>query len=254
MDWCDDDTLDDYGCSADCASARDGFSCVTGTLLIAATCEEVCGDGYKTVSEECEDQNTDNLDGCNSECFIEDGWTEATGTFNGKYKSTMNPICDDGITVDHPDEVCDDGPDNFGTGEGCLDDCSGENNGWHCSGGTLTQASTCVEECNDTYITRSEECEDKNTDDLDGCDSTCQLEEGWTHQVTDPGDGTDLSVFTPICGDDRRVSAEVCDDGDTADNIGCTADCQGMLDGWVCDGGDENTLDTCEGDCGDNFL
>lgn len=40
-------------------------------------------------------------------------------------------------------EICDDG--NAGDFEGCLDDCSGQYPGWHCSGGNSYNPSICVE-------------------------------------------------------------------------------------------------------------
>ena len=43
------------------------------------------------------------------------------------------PICGDGKLIS-PEEACDD-DDTDGTW-GCNSDCSGEVNGWHCSGGS----------------------------------------------------------------------------------------------------------------------
>lgn len=37
-----------------------------------------------------------------------------------------------------------------------------------------------------------------------------------------------------VCGDKFVVGLELCDDGNTADNIGCKSDCSGSLDGYDC--------------------
>lgn len=42
-----------------------------------------------------------------------------------------------------PGEVCDDG--NISDNKGCKFDCSGEINGWHCSGGNTYNPSICFE-------------------------------------------------------------------------------------------------------------
>jgi len=40
-----------------------------------STCVPVCSDGYTTTEEQCDDFNSVNLDGCDSTCLIEAGWT-----------------------------------------------------------------------------------------------------------------------------------------------------------------------------------
>ena len=68
------------------------------------------------------------------------------------------------------DEECDDG----GAAEGCLDDCSGEQEGWVCSN-TACGLSSCSEVCGDGVRTSGEGCDDGNTDDADGCSSSCTV-------------------------------------------------------------------------------
>jgi len=79
----------------------------------------------------------------------------------------FTPVCDDGLVV--AGETCD-----AGINEGCTSTCNGIDNGWHCTGGDTTTATICVEQCGDGYITTNEQCEDGNTNNLDGCDSTCK--------------------------------------------------------------------------------
>lgn len=50
---------------------------------------------------------------------------------------------------------------------------------WTCSGGDETQVDTCDPVCGDGVIVGSEACDDGDSDDLDGCSSTCTIESGW---------------------------------------------------------------------------
>jgi len=90
-------------------------------------------------------------------------------------------------------EICDDGI--AGDFEGCLDDCTGEYPGWHCSGGNQFNPSICLEQCNDGIITTSEDCEDGNVVNGDGCSASCLYEVGWDCTGAIP------DVCTPRCGD-----------------------------------------------------
>ena len=101
--------------------------------------------------------------------------------------------------------------------QGCLSDCTGEINGWHCSGGDHTQNDVCTEQCNDGYITINEQCEDGNIASSDGCSPTCQVETGWT---CSNNAAMTASTCEPICGDGLVVGSETCDDGDKTDGKG----------------------------------
>ncbi|MBK8156762.1 MAG: DUF4215 domain-containing protein [Streptococcus sp.] len=81
---------------------------------------------------------------------------------------------------------------------GCKPDCSGPLPGWHCFGGTSTNQDTCFELCNDGVITMSEQCEDGNIVNGDGCGASCTIETGWTC-TTAPVP----NACTPICGDGK---------------------------------------------------
>jgi len=67
-------------------------------------------------------------------------------------------ICGDGRK--QIDEVCDN--TNKNDNKGCLSDCSGQLDGWYCSGGTPTTATTCNTQCGDGIIIslNSEICDD----------------------------------------------------------------------------------------------
>ena len=114
-----------------------------------------------------------------------------------------------------------------------------------CTGGDTANPTVCTETCGHGVITTSEECDDGATIALDGCDSTCQFEDGWDWNTGSP---------IPICGDGKVVQGEVCDDGDNTDGRGCAADCSGDELGWTCSGGDLTTADSCVSTCGDYVI
>ena len=93
--------------------------------------------------------------------------------------------CDDTDASIHPGapEVCEDGVDQ---------DCDGNDEG-------------CV--CGDGVQEGSEQCDDGNTADGDGCSATCQIETG------------------PTCGNGLLEQGEECDDGNQLDGDTCSATC-----------------------------
>jgi cysteine-rich repeat protein len=95
-------------------------------------------------NEECDDDNTNNGDGCDSNC--------------------RNEVCGNGIT--QAGEACDDG--NSSNSDGCID-----GPGQACS----------IAVCGDGFLrtvgddpAQIEECDDGNTDNGDGCNSDCEFE------------------------------------------------------------------------------
>ena len=82
--------------------------------------------------------------------MIEAGWT-CPSTHGPPDQSTCSPICGDGIVVFS--EACDDG---LLDGKGCLNNCTGEINGYYCSGGTPTTPSVCTSHCGDGWIVDTE--------------------------------------------------------------------------------------------------
>ena len=59
--------------------------------------------------------------------------------------------------------------------------------------------------CGDGEVNNSEECDDGNLMDGDGCSVNCEID--------------------PICGNEHREEGEECDDGNLVDGDGCSADC-----------------------------
>ncbi len=91
--------------------------------------------------------------------------------------------------------------------------------------------------CGDGKVEGTEECDDGNLDDGDGCEDNC--------------------LPTPVCGNEIVEQGEVCDDGD---GDACSADCQEVTvkaecgnntveDPELCDDGNDVPGDGCEPDC-----
>jgi len=85
--------------------------------------------------------------------------------------------------------------------------------------------------CGDGFIDPGEECDDENLDDLDGCDSICDVEDGWNCV----GEPSDCTMGASVCGDGAIANGEDCDDADTAGGDGCSGNCD-VEPGWECHG------------------
>jgi cysteine-rich repeat protein len=196
----------------------------------------VCGDGIVEGTEQCDDNNTQNEDGCSSTCQIEScgdnivqaGLGEQCDDGNNASEDGCSALCNiefcgDNITQGGLGEACDDGnSDNF---DACKNDCStnvcndgfiftgieecdnGVSNGVcpaACSLSCMLNNCTSPLLCGNGVIDGTEECDDGNNVSEDGCSSTCQIES---------------------CGDNivQAGLGEQCDDG--ASNGACPLAC-----------------------------
>lgn len=256
------DNEDCLNCRADCGSCED--------IIDGA----ICGDGLKASTEECDDGNNMNGDGCSATCTIE-----------------VN-FCGDGMCVEQIGESCANCPFDCGecepienycgnnycdilvgeTCEICEDDCGICPTGPYCGDGLcnlLTECPNCVADCDSScefepvplcgdgilqevllgggssrFNERGgEECDDGNTEDGDGCSSDCLIE----------GDG-------PVCGNDIWEVDEECDDGNNQSGDGCSESClieaeesecgnDVLEEGEECDDGNTEDGDGCSSEC-----
>jgi cysteine-rich repeat protein len=165
---CDDgNSLDDDGCSKDC-TIETGWVCPVKS--------------YRPSSAKATDFPLSPVRGAvdgNGAAAQSDGVavTVSTRKFpqgNTPHKSLCHPICGDGIV--RGEEPCDD--DNTADGDGCSSICEVED-GWQCcrvaSGSSYVQATpttwstTLCTKCGDGKKLCSEECDDGNINDGDGC-------------------------------------------------------------------------------------
>ena len=225
---CDDSNLrSGDGCSEVCA-----FECCFERLLrpggstFTTRMTTRCGDGCWAGSEECDDGNSDDGDGCSSACKVERGWICLNSNCG---KDHCAPKCSDGRLG--ANESCDDGNDR--NHDGCSQDCHVEP-GFHAMGIIVASA------CGDGVWTGSEMCDDGNDRDNDGCSGSCVIEPGFICFNT--GLGSDRC--DSICGDGRRVGNETCDDGNEVDGDGCDGHCQ-IESLFRCRGGSGVAADYC---------
>jgi len=230
----------------------------------------VCGDGVVDRSEQCDDGNTVDGDGCSSTCQIEtpsparcgDGVVNGTEQCDaGGETSTCNADCTnsrcgDGTVNAHAGEQCDDG--NTVNGDGCSSTCRNEtpppsgcgdgvvNGTEECDGGgseTATCNTNCTtSRCGDSIVNTlaGEQCDDGNTVNGDGCSPTCQIETGGG------GGGGGGGGTTPVCGNGTIETNEQCDDGNTANGDGCSSTCQSEPGGPLCGNGVVEGTEECD--------
>jgi cysteine-rich repeat protein len=195
-----DTTTSPPTCKADCTPISNCLTCSysvgSGTLCLSCNdgyypngangCDPQCGDGKRVASEGCDDYNNANNDGCSSSCTVESGFY-CTDTFPNPstcsacvsfcitcsnhvsctacstdyaYNSTLN-ACTIDCTVVSQCLTC----DYFATITRCLT-C---NPGYHVDNST----NTCKTQCGDGWRTPDEACDDGNSNNGDGCSSTC---------------------------------------------------------------------------------
>jgi cysteine-rich repeat protein len=144
--------------------------------------------------------------------------------------------CGDGV-LDEQSEECDEGEGNDLLGA-CRIDC---------------QRARCGDGVRRTDVA-SEECDDGNSIEDDGCTSECTQQTGFEYL----SDSSGLSTCTPICGDGLVLTGEGCDAGPENDDQGdCTESCQPARCGdslvhrgvEQCDDGGETEGDGCSAAC-----
>eukprot|EP00347_Sterkiella_histriomuscorum_P024339 403331469 len=99
----------------------------------------------------------------------------------------------------------------------------------------------CKEVCGDGFNYGTFECDDGNTNNNDGCSSSCKVEQGYK---CSGGSSSTPDVCTEICGDGMSVGILACDDGNLIDNDGCSSTCT-VESGWYC----QTTADKSKSDC-----
>jgi len=221
----------------------------------------ICGDGFTSPSEECDDEGES--EDCDSDC-----------TF---------AICGDGIVNEPAGEQCDDAGAGTGT---CAANCTfatcGDgivNAGEECDGGG--ESATCntnctLAACGDSILNTSagEACDDGG--ESENCNADCTLAvcgdsivNTFAGEQCDDGSESETcnaDCTLAVCGDSilNTSSGEVCDDG--GESATCNTDCSfatcgdsilNTSSGEACDDGGESA--TCNTDCslatcGDSIL
>eukprot|EP01127_Copromyxa_protea_P024751 TRINITY_DN9910_c0_g1_i1.p2 TRINITY_DN9910_c0_g1~~TRINITY_DN9910_c0_g1_i1.p2 ORF type:complete len:1054 (-),score=146.54 TRINITY_DN9910_c0_g1_i1:3491-6652(-) len=240
VEACDDgNAIRNDGCSANCRSVEPGYTCPTvGASCIdinecsaygcpGATCKEstpnsricVCSPGYNATgssSSQITLYGADVFAGCTdiNECTT----YGCVDKVSGQTETTCVDSTTGAIAVNQRRCTCPSLFYSVDAGKGA-------------SSVTLVGSGDfggCEPICGDGWVVGVETCDDKNTDNNDGCSDLCKVEVGWncTH------DGT-RSVCEPICGDGLLHGIEGCDDGNTISGDGCDSDCK-IERLWMC--------------------
>ena len=212
------------------------------------TCTEICGDGkrFNSLTTYCDDGNVSSGDGCDSSWSIESGWVWSGGKSNTK--DTWTEIWGDGKKFNSDSSYCDD--ENTSNNDGWSSTCSVEI-GWTWSGGNSSAKDTWSEIWGDgkRFNSISTYCDDGNTTNNDGCDSSCLIESGWTWSG---GHSSTNDIWTEIWGDGKRFNSKSSywDDGNTNNGDGCNSSWQVEI-GWSWASGSTTSQDSWSEVCGD---
>eukprot|EP00163_Fabomonas_tropica_P022558 TRINITY_DN3931_c0_g2_i1.p1 TRINITY_DN3931_c0_g2~~TRINITY_DN3931_c0_g2_i1.p1 ORF type:complete len:1617 (+),score=367.48 TRINITY_DN3931_c0_g2_i1:65-4915(+) len=246
------------GCSGTC-QVECGYTCTEDAAGLSV-CVSRCGDGVLALgSEECDDGNTDAGDGCSPSCTIE-RVTLSSGvtllpTHNCTTSSCGRTQCNSYCGNKHIDstaEACDDGDVN--DGDGCSSQCKVEC-GYTCTpvttdGVTLSVCSAA--RCGDGVRAGNEECDDGNTNDNDGCSSTCKVDPQYVCGTPD-NNRCATQVCVPRCGSGVKTGNEECDDSNTRSNDGCDSQCK-VECGYKCTEASATSRSECTTTCGDGIV
>eukprot|EP01022_Parablepharisma_sp_SALTPOND_P014867 TRINITY_DN2069_c0_g1_i2.p2 TRINITY_DN2069_c0_g1~~TRINITY_DN2069_c0_g1_i2.p2 ORF type:complete len:578 (-),score=14.26 TRINITY_DN2069_c0_g1_i2:1851-3584(-) len=107
----------------------------------------VCGNGILDPTEECDDGNNRDNDGCSATCTIEPRWRCYNSPYNTRSLCEQNECGDGFINTEAPEyEVCDDG--NWASEDGCTSDCRAIEKGWYCG----RPGQDCVHVCSNSKV------------------------------------------------------------------------------------------------------
>jgi cysteine-rich repeat protein len=265
LEGCDDgNTINGDGCSSNC-QIEYGYSCMDELVNgpSPSLCFPICGDGLINGDEECDDNNTNNWDGCTSNCKFQVGYNCS------EEPSLCSPICGDERIVG--DEECDDG--NTINGDGCSSECVIESeiimslslspdnsnptiNTYELNKNILTNIiienlesyiiqdfyladNTLNDDCDNSYSHKAQNtvCLQSLSSDTINCNIT--LDENFNNFDTSIGyygctkiasvwynSTAGYLKIESNCSDEKLSGSETCDDGNLVEGDGCDLNCQ----------------------------
>jgi cysteine-rich repeat protein len=153
-------------CCFDTDSSRAREECEEETGRTSSSRDEpVCGNGEVEGDEECDDGNTERRDGCDQNCQVDFGFTCVESS------ETSASCCYD-EDDDQARRECEGEDSSRGERDSDRDSSHDSDRG---SSSRSSDANVCGNNVKD----RGEQCDDGNTESGDGCNSECQVEEGW---------------------------------------------------------------------------
>ena len=246
--YCDDGNTsngDGWSSSWDVESGRNWSG---GSTTSKDTWSEIWGDGkrYNSISTYWDDGNLANGDGWSSVWAKEIGWSCSGGTTTSK--DVWSEIWGDGKRYNSISTYWDDG--NLANGDGWSSSW-GVESGWSWVGGTSTTADAWNDIWGDSKVVKpaTNYWDDGNLVNNDGCNSSWNIENGWTWSS---GSISLPSSCSEICGDGIRFNsiATYWDDGNLVNGDGCSSLCNVEAGyGWT--GGNITTKDIWSTSWGD---
>ncbi len=219
----------DEGTQCELADAEGNHYCIAGNCTASR-----CGDGIlDTDAEEvCDDGNTDDGDGCENDCT---------------YSCVEDAECDDSNFC-NGDESC--GEDHY-----CV---AGTNaaDGLDCGTDRSCNAGRCVPiGCGDGVVSSTEQCDDSNLEDGDGCDSDCTF----TCEADEECNDLNACNGEETCNPDTHtcVAGEAlnCDDENACTADSCDPESGKCINELIDEDGDKHaseSLGSCGDDCDDS--
>ncbi len=141
----------------------------------------------------------------------------------------------------------------------CFAGCDDETNG----------APVVMGACGNGVIEQGEVCDDGNALGGDGCAADCSVVEsgfacpgigGACRPIVEPnngennGENNNNQEQTSLCGNGQIDEGEVCDDGNTTSDDGCSSDCKAAEDGFDCSQVEGKTVCHKKSVCGDGEI
>ncbi|CAK66455.1 unnamed protein product (macronuclear) [Paramecium tetraurelia] len=184
-------------CRDDCLRcSSDGITCleckVIGFQPVSYYCKNICGDGYLAIdpynrnTEECDDYNLVNFDGCSNECKFQCQITICKTCINNKCLECIDTyyldqkrnkcieLCNDNIIIGQ--EKCEDMNNSLYDGcYNCQLSCQPSclictiNGCQSCLNGYRLVGNQCQNICGDGLKVPGEDCDDANLESFDGC-------------------------------------------------------------------------------------
>src|SRR3989338_7393573 len=184
----------------------------------AGASSPVCGNGVVEGTEQCDDGNTNNSDSCNTSCQIVTA-------------SPLNGVCgfaNNSCTAGTLSDIAD-------SSTSYLWSCTGSNGGTTASCSLLKPV---LPVCGNGIKDGTEECDDDNLFNGDGCSNICTNEYCGNGKIegfeqcddgnTTSGDGCSslcAKEVLPVCGNGTKEGTEECDDGNLVVGDSCSALC-----------------------------
>ena len=215
-----------------------GWNWSGGSSTTKDTWTEIWGDSkrFNTISTYWDDGNISSSDGCSATWQVETGWTWSGGTTSSK--DIWTEIWGDAKRFNSLSTYWGDG--NTSNSDGWNSSWLIET-GWNWFGGSSTSKDTWTEIWGDgiRFNILTTYCDDANTLNGDGCNSSWNVESGWKWTG---GSITLSDSWYDIWGDGKNVTplSSNWDDGNLLNNDGWSSNCKVEV-GWNCSGG-SNTL------------